>query len=110
LATAGENTLIKVWDTASWSELLTIQDHTKMVRSLAFSPDGRTLASVGQDGRVIVRNAYAWGADGPAPADLSPEDRILRYGWLNYKRNPIQTMYLPAPQVTSRPVSASGPF
>jgi WD40 repeat protein len=105
LATAGENNLIKVWDTANWSELLTIQDHTKMVHGLAFSPDGRTLASVGQDGRMIVRNAYAWGADSPNSAGLSPEDRIRRYGWLNYKRDPIQTVYLPAPQVASQPVS-----
>jgi len=45
LATASNDDTIKIWDTATGQQLLTLKDHTDEVWSVAFSPDGRTLAS-----------------------------------------------------------------
>jgi WD40 repeat protein len=36
---------IKVWDTAQWKERLSFQGHPGDVWSVAFSPDGKVLAS-----------------------------------------------------------------
>jgi hypothetical protein len=41
-----------LWDPASGRLLLTLQGHTAGVQSVAFSPDGRRLASVSDDGTV----------------------------------------------------------
>jgi WD40 repeat protein len=58
LASAGEDGTVKVWDTATGQETLTLKGHTGRVRSLAWSPDGQRLASAGEDGTVKV-----WEAD-----------------------------------------------
>ena len=36
---------VKVWDATSGQEMLTLKGHTDRVRSVAFSPDGKRLAS-----------------------------------------------------------------
>ena len=40
--------------TDTWDEILLKDGHTRAVRQAAFSPDGRLLVSVGEDGKVIV--------------------------------------------------------
>src|SRR5262249_16375450 len=40
------------WDAASGQELLTLKGHSGFVRSVAFSPDGKRLAS-GSDDRTV---------------------------------------------------------
>ena len=43
---------IKIWDTAKGTCLRTLQGHTNYVRSVAFAPDGTTLASASKDNTI----------------------------------------------------------
>jgi hypothetical protein len=45
---------IHLWDATSGRKLLTLTGHTKQVRSLAFTPDGKSLASSADDESVRV--------------------------------------------------------
>jgi WD40 repeat protein len=43
---------VKLWDVATGKVKATLEGHTSIVLTVAFSPDGDTLASAGQDGAV----------------------------------------------------------
>jgi hypothetical protein len=43
---------VKLWDTATGQETLTLKGHNSCVNSVAFSPDGTRLASASRDGTV----------------------------------------------------------
>jgi RNA polymerase sigma factor (sigma-70 family) len=43
---------VRVWDTKTWTDLATFPDHEHVVFTVAFSPDGKTLVSASQDGKV----------------------------------------------------------
>lgn len=47
---------IKFWDTAIWKEIPPSLGHKEYVTGLAFSPDGRTLASTSADGTMKFWN------------------------------------------------------
>ena len=51
LASARAST-IKLWDVATWHNFANLDGHLSPVMSVAFSPDGKTLASVGWDQTV----------------------------------------------------------
>jgi WD40 repeat protein len=57
LASAGQDKTVKLWDTTTGHEILTLRGHTDLVGRILFSPDGQYLASASSDGTVWVRDA-----------------------------------------------------
>ena len=57
LASAGEDSLVKIWDTATYQCLHTLRGHKKTVWSVCYAPDGKTLASASWD-----KSAKIWDA------------------------------------------------
>ncbi len=70
LASASADGTVRVWDSESGQETLTLKGHAGQVYSVAFSPDGQRLASAGQDKTVKVWDARPLD-DKPANAALS---------------------------------------
>lgn len=53
LATSYSNEVI-IWDVTTWKERFSLSGHTSQVFSVAFSRDGKRLATGGDDGRIII--------------------------------------------------------
>src|SRR5262249_45427774 len=49
LASASSDQTVKLWDSQTGNELLSLKGHTNEVRGLAFSPDGDRLVSAGRE-------------------------------------------------------------
>jgi hypothetical protein len=61
-ASAGSDAVVSIWETATGQEVLRLEGHDAEVSHVAFSPDGRTIFSYGQDGQ-----GYLWSLE-PRPA------------------------------------------
>ena len=57
LATAGEDGTVRIWESVTGQEVLTLKGHGGAVSRVVFSPDGNSLASVGRDGTVKLWEA-----------------------------------------------------
>lgn len=55
LATAGADGLAKVWDATTGELLLTFSEHTDSLHSLAYSPNGRTIATTSDESDASVK-------------------------------------------------------
>jgi WD40 repeat protein len=54
IASGGEDSAVKIWDSHSGTFIRNFRGHTGLVSSLAFSPDGRRLVSGSRDTTVKV--------------------------------------------------------
>jgi WD40 repeat protein len=54
LASAGFDKKVKLWQTTTGRELLTLPEQKDRVRWLAFSPDSSMLATAGHDGMLNI--------------------------------------------------------
>jgi WD40 repeat protein/serine/threonine protein kinase len=54
LVSAGEDGVVKLWDTGTGQEALTLRGSPSVVRSVAFSIDARLLAAAGDDGTITI--------------------------------------------------------
>ncbi len=54
LATAGSDSMAKVWEAATGKELITLRGHTQVINDLAFRPEGKVLATASDDKTVKI--------------------------------------------------------
>jgi WD40 repeat protein len=51
---------VKLWDSETWQELLTLSAQGSIFRDLKFSPDGRYLLAINWNGLIHLWSAPTW--------------------------------------------------
>ena len=88
LASAGYDKMVKVWDTTTGQETVTIRGHTARIYSVAFSANGNRLASASEDSTVKVWDAihgqetftFQGNSDHIESMAISPDGKCLASG------------------------------
>ena len=57
MATASEDQTVKIWDTITGEEILTLRGHQHTLTSLSYSRDGKRLASADNQGIIRIWDA-----------------------------------------------------
>lgn len=71
---------VRLWDVQSGHQLLALFPHSNSVYAVAFSPDGRRLATGSFDNTVTIQTAFPWHAsDYPGDSRVSLANRIEDY-------------------------------
>jgi WD40 repeat protein len=81
----GRDELVKVWDTSTAKEVLSLTGHTQPVTAVAFAPDGHSIASASLDGTVrlwsVTRAAETMKLSAPprgaSRIAFAPDGRVL---------------------------------
>ena len=88
--------MVQLWDIASGTNIATLRGHSSRVRSVAFSPDGKTIASRDRDNTILLWDvetreiiatlrghtdwydpSFAFSPDGTLLAGWGPHDDVL---------------------------------
>ncbi|KAJ5533848.1 hypothetical protein N7527_000102 [Penicillium freii] len=71
LASASDNTIVRIWYMATGQSILTLEGHSDKVNSIAWSPDGSRLASASEDKTDLAIGQYAYTLEGHSMAVTS---------------------------------------
>lgn len=106
-ATGGADNMVKIWDRNLGKEIRTLNHHSDEINALQYSPNGRYLASAGQDKKINIYNAYNYGliyslqTQQPVRAmQFSPDGKLLAIACtdsivrlLDYKKDSIVSTF-----------------
>jgi WD40 repeat protein len=112
---------IRLWDTSTGRERAVLKGHTEGISELNFSPDGKTLISIGYDTQIKFWEVATGQEKAILPKKensqtyaFTPEGRIL---WLEYIRNPDpkkpdtwQLKDIENDTIVPMPISSSGQY
>ena len=63
LAAVSDDGQLTIWETANWTKIQSIKEHSGWALAVDFSADGRLIATSGDDGTLVVRKTADWSID-----------------------------------------------
>ena len=76
LAAGYRNGALRLWEAGSWKECALVQAHPSFLWALAFSPDGKTLATGGSDQVILLWDVATLKADAPSAQPFRPKKKL----------------------------------